>query len=320
MPFCPKCRDEFQEWVKTCPDCHVALVAELPLEPAPTPRGDRSHRAAESDRSKEPLALVTSSSNEPEAKMWAGILEDNGIHCMVKPYAPGGYASSRSPMASVIQPSSVLQFDVYVLESDAERARERLGRISDPDAEIEAAEEQPAESTGSRDAFVALTAPQEEIEAKMLAETLENNGIRAVAKIIPGYVKGGRYHKHQVYVRRSDVGRAKKIVERISDPVSGAEIAYVQPAKTRRFSTTTAGIVEIVNRAAYLAVACGLAITTALHVAIPVAVAIIGILAVAGGVCTLRRVNWWLAVAGAIVSMVPFFPIALMGGSRDEFE
>jgi hypothetical protein len=28
--FCPKCRDEFQEWVKTCPDCRVDLVAELP--------------------------------------------------------------------------------------------------------------------------------------------------------------------------------------------------------------------------------------------------------------------------------------------------
>jgi hypothetical protein len=28
--FCPKCRDEFQDWVKTCPDCKVDLVAELP--------------------------------------------------------------------------------------------------------------------------------------------------------------------------------------------------------------------------------------------------------------------------------------------------
>lgn len=30
MPFCPKCRDEFQDWVIKCPDCDVALVDHLP--------------------------------------------------------------------------------------------------------------------------------------------------------------------------------------------------------------------------------------------------------------------------------------------------
>ncbi len=30
MPYCPKCREEFREGVKTCPDCGVELVAELP--------------------------------------------------------------------------------------------------------------------------------------------------------------------------------------------------------------------------------------------------------------------------------------------------
>jgi hypothetical protein len=29
MPFCPKCRNEFQAWVKTCPDCGEKLVATL---------------------------------------------------------------------------------------------------------------------------------------------------------------------------------------------------------------------------------------------------------------------------------------------------
>jgi len=84
MRFCPKCRDEFQDWVKTCPDCHVALVAELRPESDPTSRPDRTRRASKSAKAKEPLALVASASNEPEANMWAGILEDNGIHCMVK--------------------------------------------------------------------------------------------------------------------------------------------------------------------------------------------------------------------------------------------
>ena len=33
MPFCPNCRDEFEDWVKLCPDCHIALVNELPPLP-----------------------------------------------------------------------------------------------------------------------------------------------------------------------------------------------------------------------------------------------------------------------------------------------
>ena len=125
MPFCPKCRDEFQDWVKTCPDCHVTLVAELPLEPDPTPRRDRSPRADGSPRSKEPLALVASAPNEPVAKMWAGILEDQGLHCMVKTHLPEMFRGF-PPTANIIQPSN-LQFDVLVLESDLERAREILG-------------------------------------------------------------------------------------------------------------------------------------------------------------------------------------------------
>jgi len=32
MPYCPQCRDEFQDWVKVCPDCKVALVEQLPVQ------------------------------------------------------------------------------------------------------------------------------------------------------------------------------------------------------------------------------------------------------------------------------------------------
>jgi len=48
MPFCPKCRDEFQDWVKVCPDCKIELVEKLdplplkedsmlPIPPMPAP-------------------------------------------------------------------------------------------------------------------------------------------------------------------------------------------------------------------------------------------------------------------------------------------
>jgi hypothetical protein len=29
MPFCPNCCDEFQDWVKVCPDCGFKLVNKL---------------------------------------------------------------------------------------------------------------------------------------------------------------------------------------------------------------------------------------------------------------------------------------------------
>jgi hypothetical protein len=30
MPFCPNCHDEFQDWVKVCPDCGVELTEQHP--------------------------------------------------------------------------------------------------------------------------------------------------------------------------------------------------------------------------------------------------------------------------------------------------
>jgi hypothetical protein len=33
--FCPECEDEFRDGFFRCPDCHVALVAELHKEPEP---------------------------------------------------------------------------------------------------------------------------------------------------------------------------------------------------------------------------------------------------------------------------------------------
>jgi len=38
MLYCPKCRGEFEDWAKTCPDCHVDLVAQSPPPPVEPPR------------------------------------------------------------------------------------------------------------------------------------------------------------------------------------------------------------------------------------------------------------------------------------------
>jgi len=229
MPFCPKCRDEFQDWAKTCPDCRVRLVAELRAETEPTPSPGHAWRHTRPARDSNELVRLASASNETEARMWAGVLEDKGIRTMVKTYEGGGFRYP--PVSSIIQPSN-LQFDVYVLESDVERAREILGR-----------------------------------------------------------------------------------------KVSSADgVARVQPTKERRVATTAAGIIDVANGVVYICLAVGLAIVATLHLAIPIGLTVIGILAIAGGICTLLRKNWWIAVAGAVVSMVPFFPLFLMSGSRDEFE
>jgi len=105
MPYCPKCRDEFQNWVEVCPDCQVALVDELPPVPEPTRRDN------------EPIVSVAIAPNETVAYMWAGILEENGIRCMVK--------SGQLRAAMYVLPVNQ-QCEIYVIASEAEKAAEIL--------------------------------------------------------------------------------------------------------------------------------------------------------------------------------------------------
>jgi len=126
MPFCPKCRDESQDWAKTCPDCQVALVRELPIPPSPTIRPRPVRKSA---KASDPLVLLATTPHKPVAEMWAGILEDKGIRCMVKAYSSEMFRGF-PPTLSPIQPS-MLQFDIYVLQSDVERAKETLDGIRD---------------------------------------------------------------------------------------------------------------------------------------------------------------------------------------------
>jgi len=125
MPYCPQCRDEFQDWVKACPDCRVALVAELPPVPAPTskPKPVRTPH-----REDDALVLVATSRHSPVAEMWAGMLEDKGIRSVLKTYPSVGI--SGQAVGSWIRPV-VGRFELYVLESDAEPAREILDGLCD---------------------------------------------------------------------------------------------------------------------------------------------------------------------------------------------
>jgi len=104
MPYCPQCGEEFQDWVRTCLDCGVALVDHAPARPS-------------RDRRDEPIVHVATAPNEPVARMWAGIREDNGIRCMAK----------RSGLRTA---AYAYTFDqpctIHVLSSEAERASQIL--------------------------------------------------------------------------------------------------------------------------------------------------------------------------------------------------
>ena len=103
MPYCPRCRDEFQDWVEVCPDCNVTLVDELP--PVPKPAKRKGHD--------DPLVPIATAANEAMANMWAGMLEENGIHCLIKDKLSGVTLS----VWSMNRPC-----EIHVIASEARRA------------------------------------------------------------------------------------------------------------------------------------------------------------------------------------------------------
>lgn len=105
MPFCPRCRDEFESWVEACPDCKVPLVKKLLPLPEPGETTD------------EPLVKIATAPNEPIANMWSGVLAEHNIKCLLK----GGNLG-----AAMYIPTIVLPYQIYVLESETDRAKEAL--------------------------------------------------------------------------------------------------------------------------------------------------------------------------------------------------
>jgi hypothetical protein len=65
----------------------------------------------------ESLVFVARAPNEIVATMWKGILEENGVQSMLK---------SVSFMESAQYAHNLFPFDIYVLDSDVEKAKEIL--------------------------------------------------------------------------------------------------------------------------------------------------------------------------------------------------
>ena len=111
MPYCPECRDEFQEWVKVCPDCKVALVDKLPELP-------------EREEKDEPLVYITTAPNEPVAMMWKEILESEGINPLVK---------SAELQAAMYMTVFISPWEIHVIASQAEEAKDILAPFIEDD-------------------------------------------------------------------------------------------------------------------------------------------------------------------------------------------
>ena len=99
MLYCPNCRDQFEDWVKKCPDCQIKLVDRLP----------------ETKKENAPLVNLTTAPNEGIAVMWSDILKDNGVRSLIKNAAMNIYVQTYgSP------------YELYVLEPDIEKAKKIL--------------------------------------------------------------------------------------------------------------------------------------------------------------------------------------------------
>ena len=104
MPYCPNCRDEFQDWATTCPDCNVALVAKLPkLEKTKHPKGKLAH--------------LTTARDETIAHMWSDILEKNGIRCLLNTGVSGAASYGQHFFVPVT---------IHVVASELKKAKEIL--------------------------------------------------------------------------------------------------------------------------------------------------------------------------------------------------
>ena len=72
----------------------------------------------------ENLIRVARVHSEPLAEMWAEVLRHEGINCLLKSEGPG---------AGALATGALLEYSIWVLESEADRARETLAAFWESD-------------------------------------------------------------------------------------------------------------------------------------------------------------------------------------------
>jgi hypothetical protein len=108
MPFCPKCRDEFQEWVQVCPDCHVPLVDVLKSIEKQS-AGSKRHRVRDN------IVTIASSLHPEEAYILSEKLKAAGLRAFVADEHMAGIFG--------LPPVSTRGASVQVFESNSAEAR-----------------------------------------------------------------------------------------------------------------------------------------------------------------------------------------------------
>jgi hypothetical protein len=73
--------------------------------------------SSKNDKGKEPLVRIATAPNEMVASLWKDVLAENDIKCLMK---------SINLVASMYTSPITLQYEILVLASDAEKAREIL--------------------------------------------------------------------------------------------------------------------------------------------------------------------------------------------------
>ncbi|MBI4334750.1 MAG: DUF2007 domain-containing protein [Chloroflexi bacterium] len=110
MPFCPKCRYEFEDWAKACSDCGLDLVDEL------QPR--RGRVASHDNPRLDNLVTIASFSHPEEAHVVSARLESEGIWSFV--------ADEYTVTANWLYSNAIGGVKVKVRESDAASAAQVL--------------------------------------------------------------------------------------------------------------------------------------------------------------------------------------------------
>jgi hypothetical protein len=73
MKYCPKCRTEYEDWVKLCADCETTLVNQLPKEAA-------------NNRQDQSFVTVYRDVFMPNVDVIKSALESESILCNIKGY------------------------------------------------------------------------------------------------------------------------------------------------------------------------------------------------------------------------------------------
>ena len=123
MPWCPKCKAEYERYVKTCADCGVELTDEQPPE-----------EPIESDKP----VLLTNAADFFEANIIAALLESADIPVMKGANGFGGDAmrflvGENVGVVSIFVPSGALQKAREILASRPEPTEEDLNAAYNED-------------------------------------------------------------------------------------------------------------------------------------------------------------------------------------------